>query len=305
MAAGMALYCLFAFVPALSAAGERLEPLLTGSVPLLLSLVLLLTFCRVDFALLRPARWHAAVTGIQVLLVCAAALAAALAPTPGWLIVAQCALMCVLCPCASASPVVTARLGGNLNEATAQVFISNFMAAVLIPVVFSVLESGNSEPFVSVFLRVLWRVGSVLVLPVAGAWAIRRYAARLHGIILRHDGVPFYLWSVVLAVVSGLTLRNIIASHAPLSLLAAIAAVSLAICAGQFAIGRWAGKRGKRTTEAGQGLGQKNTAFAIWASTAFLTPLTAVGPGCYILWQNLVNSLELWRHEKRKAANEA
>ena len=50
--------------------------------------------------------------------------------------------------------------------------------------------------------------------------------------------------------------------------------------------------------DAGQALGQKNTAFAIWIAYTYLDPLSSVGPGCYILWQNIVNSIELW--DKRK-----
>jgi BASS family bile acid:Na+ symporter len=56
------------------------------------------------------------------------------------------------------------------------------------------------------------------------------------------------------------------------------------------------------TQEAGQALGQKNTAFAIWLSVAYLNPLSSVGPGCYILWQNIVNSIEIW--QKRREVEE-
>ena len=50
----------------------------------------------------------------------------------------------------------------------------------------------------------------------------------------------------------------------------------------------------------GQALGQKNTGFAIWMSFAFLNPLAAVGPGSYVLWQNLFNSWQLWRFRWRE-----
>ncbi|MDD2603048.1 MAG: transporter, partial [Prevotella sp.] len=47
-------------------------------------------------------------------------------------------------------------------------------------------------------------------------------------------------------------------------------------------------------------LGQKNTSFAIWVATAFLNPLSSVGPGCYILWQNIINSVEIWIARKNE-----
>lgn len=28
-------------------------------------------------------------------------------------------------------------------------------------------------------------------------------------------------------------------------------------------------------------------------------PLSTVGPGCYVLWQNLINSFELWHYQKK------
>ncbi|MBF1126112.1 MAG: transporter, partial [Capnocytophaga sp.] len=53
--------------------------------------------------------------------------------------------------------------------------------------------------------------------------------------------------------------------------------------------------------ESGQALGQKNTAFAIWIAATYLHPLSTVGPGCYILWQNIINSIEIWKKGKYKA----
>lgn len=49
----------------------------------------------------------------------------------------------------------------------------------------------------------------------------------------------------------------------------------------------------------GQGFGQKNTILAIWVSYTYLTPVISVAPSCYIVWQNVVNSWQLWWKEKR------
>ncbi|MBR2231049.1 MAG: transporter, partial [Prevotella sp.] len=71
-------------------------------------------------------------------------------------------------------------------------------------------------------------------------------------------------------------------------------------CVVQFAVGRFIGHYFHHTQEAGQALGQKNTAFAIWMAYTYLNPLASVGPGCYILWQNIVNSVEIWHHDKHQ-----
>ena len=63
-------------------------------------------------------------------------------------------------------------------------------------------------------------------------------------------------------------------------------------------MGRSVGRLFGRSIEAGQALGQKNTGFAIWIAFMYLTPLASVGPGCYILWQNTINSIEIWKKRK-------
>ena len=79
-----------------------------------------------------------------------------------------------------------------------------------------------------------------------------------------------------------------------------IAVVSLLICLAQFAVGRYIGHFFGTVIESGQGLGQKNTAFAVWIAYTYLSPLSVAGPGCYILWQNAINSLEIWHHRKQQ-----
>ena len=49
----------------------------------------------------------------------------------------------------------------------------------------------------------------------------------------------------------------------------------------------------------GQALGQKNTGFLIWLGYNYMTPVTSVAGGLYAIWQNLFNSWELYRKEKR------
>ena len=55
---------------------------------------------------------------------------------------------------------------------------------------------------------------------------------------------------------------------------------------------------------AGQALGQKNTGFLIWLGYHYMTPVTSVAGGLYSIWQNLVNSWELYeqRHHNEKVS---
>jgi len=61
----------------------------------------------------------------------------------------------------------------------------------------------------------------------------------------------------------------------------------------QFAIGKYFGQKEKQRISAGQGLGQKNTVFAIWIAIMFLSPVSAIVPSSYLLWQNLVNAVQM------------
>lgn len=93
-------------------------------------------------------------------------------------------------------------------------------------------------------------------------------------------------------------MKNIIHADTTILFLVFIALVGLLLCLAQFAIGRFIGRFFGKTIEAGQALGQKNTTFAIWIAFTYLNPLSSVGPGCYILWQNIINSIELWYYDK-------
>ena len=74
-----------------------------------------------------------------------------------------------------------------------------------------------------------------------------------------------------------------------------VAGAALLSCVLEFAIGKKTGSQfGDRMT-AGQALGQKNTILAIWMAYTYLTPLSSLAPGTYVLWQNLFNSYQLWK----------
>ena len=149
-------------------------------------------------------------------------------------------------------------------------------------------------------ISLLW-VSAVLLLPMLLAYVTKHMFHRLHQRIVAVPDLSYYLWGGALVVVTGTTAMNIGNAWHDTSVwfLVSIAAMGLILCIVQFATGRFIGHYFGKTVEAGQSLGQKNTAFAIWVSTAFLNPLSSVGPGCYILWQNIINSFEIWSYRKK------
>lgn len=296
IATGCVVYMIFALVPQLDTFATCAAPVFDALLPMFMFLVLFVTFCKVDFRRLRPVAWHWWLGAFQVFgvgVVMATVIAFSLKGNR--LILAEALLTCIISPCASAAPVVTQKLGGNLEEMTTYTFLSNFITALMIPVCFPLLDGGRKMHFLAAFSLILYKVFTVLVVPMLLAYVVKHHAKRLCQCIVSVKDLSYYLWGCSLLIVSGTTMKNIFHADTTLRFLLLIAAGSLLLCILQFACGRTIGRRFGETVNAGQGLGQKNTAFAIWIACTYLSPLSAVGPGCYILWQNIINSIEIWR----------
>ena len=316
MGLGTVIYLVFALVPALDGAAMFFAPLMDDLLPVFMFLVLFVTFCKVDFHRMRPVWWHFWVLlfnllFVGIIMVIALYLPATVqgdlqSPHPSPLtskILLEALLMCVIAPCATAAAVVTQKLGGSLEQMTTYTFLSNFLTVLLVPVCFPMLEKGVDVSFMEAFWKIFSQVVLLLVLPMLLAYIVKHYVHRLHQRIISIRDLSFYLWACSLMIVTGTTVKNIVHAEASVLLLLTIAFLGLAICIVQFAVGRFIGHFFGHTQEAGQGLGQKNTAFAIWLSYTYLHPLSSVGPGCYILWQNIINSIEIWLQRKNVEKN--
>lgn len=306
MGFGALVYLVFAFVPQLDEAALFFAPIFETILPLFMFLVLFVTFCKVDFRQLRPVAWHLWVGMFQVLFI-ALLMGALLMDNDEWpmgggacKVVLESVLMCIISPCATAAAVVTQKLGGSLEQMTTYTFLSNFITVLLVPLCFPLIEPSAHLTFWPAFLKILHEVFIVLIVPMLLAYVVKHRLHRLHRRIVSVRDLSFYLWGCSLMIVTGTTVKNIVHAEASVWLLTVIALLGLTLCVVQFAVGRFVGHFFGRTQEAGQALGQKNTAFAIWLSVAYLNPLSSVGPGCYILWQNIVNSIEIWQKRREE-----
>lgn len=303
MLVGTAAYLLFAYIPALDGVGETMEPFFDTILPLFMFFILFITFCKVDFRALRPAGWHLWVGVFQVFFVALITMAVIVFHITGDnLILLEALLTCIIGPTAAAAAVVTSKLGGNLEQMTTYTFLSNFITAALVPVCFPLIDKSVHIGFWPAFWMILYKVCMVLVLPMVLAYIVKHHLHRLHRWVVGVKDLSFYLWAVSLSIVTGVTVRNIVHADTSVAFLLLIALLALLLCIIQFAVGRYVGHFFHSTVEAGQALGQKNTAFAIWIAYMYLNPLSSVGPGCYILWQNCINSIELWQHRKQQVA---
>lgn len=307
MLCGVTAYLIFAFVPFLEPAAVFFSPILDMILPLFMFLILYVTFCKVDFRKLVPVGWHLWVGVFQLLFVAIIVGAILVFEVKGnGLILLESILACIIGPCAAAAAVVTLKLGGNLEEMTTYIFLSNFLCAALIPICFPLIEPGNGMGFMASFLLILYKVCVILVVPMLLAYITKHFKSlhRFYEWLIGVRDLSFYLWGCSLTIVTGTTMKNIVHADAGVPFLILIAALGFLVCVLQFAVGRYIGHFFKSTVNAGQSLGQKNTAFAIWIAYTYLNPLASVGPGCYILWQNLINSVEIWYYGKHVSADQ-
>ena len=301
IAVGTVVYLTFYWVPQLDAAGEVLGEVVDTIFPMMVFCTLFSTFCRIDFHQMLPHRWHVGVLMAQLLLVTLNVWIIFCVEANVWQkILWESVLTCIIGPAATAAPVVTAKIGGNINTMTAFVVLSSFASALMIPAVFPLLERGAGLDFWTAFLIILQKLAVVLILPLALGWLMQHYAKRACAWIVSIPDLSFYLWAVQLSVTSGVTIRNIVHCEAGLPLLLMIAVLSLLLCCVLFLIGRSIGRHLGEEVNSGQASFQKNTALSIWVAYTYLNPVASVGAGCYVLWQNIINSYEIWDYKRRK-----
>jgi BASS family bile acid:Na+ symporter len=277
-----------------------LAPVFDVIFPLFVFLTLFVTFCKVDFHQMRPHRWHVGVLVAQLLLVAVNIVVIFMVEADvEQKLLWEALLTCIIGPAASASPVVTGKLGGNISTMSTYVLISSLASALLIPLVFPMLEQTVHVSFFSAFLIILQKVSIVLLLPLVLGWLMQHYVKGVCARIAAMPNLSFYCWAISLSITTGITVKNIVHSEATLTLLLMIAVATFLLCWVQFGIGRLIGRHLGEEINAGQALFQKNTALSIWVAYMYLHPVASVGAGCYVLWQNIINSLELWQYRKK------
>ena len=305
MIAGAVMYLTYHYMPEpIHQAGPVLEHILAIVQPLLIFTMLFLTFCRIEPRELRPHKWHWWLLLIQggsfTLLGLAIALLSRLHPAGLFecKVLIESAMLCLICPTATAAAVVTRKLGGDIPGVTTYTILINILTAILIPAIVPLIQPMGDMNFWDAFCRILAKVFPLLIMPCLAAWLVRYLFPAAHKLILSKPDLAFNIWAVSLSLAIAVTVKAIVHSTMPVYLMLLIALVSLLCCALQFALGhKVGGLFGQNDMEvtAGQALGQKNTVFAIWVGYTFMTPETSIVGGIYSIWHNLYNSWQLRR----------
>lgn len=216
-------------------------------------------------------------------------------------VVAQSAMICILAPTATSAIVITGMLGGNMASLATYTLISNLSVVLFAPLFFVLTGYENGESVFQSFWIIFQKVFFILLVPLILNVLLKRGFPKGHNYIKSKQSISFYLWNMALIIVTARTVKFIVDQETVnYRTEISIALVCLIICVFQFFMGRRLGRKYNDTVAGGQGLGQKNTVLAIWLSQTYLNPISSLGPGSYILWQNMVNSYQVWKHGRKK-----
>ena len=256
--------------------------------PFFIFAMLFCTFCRVNIRDMKPSWLHLWLMVAQI--VGTVAIYYLLRPFGDT--VAQGGMICALAPMAMGAVVIAGMLGANVATMATHSLICNLAIAFIAPPLLSTWGNGACT-----VMEILARVSPLLIAPFVVAQLCRWLTPKAAHWIGSHAMISFYIWLLSLIVIMGKTTKFIIDSGTEyLTTEMLMAVVALVVCLAQFGVGKWLGKRYGDKAAGGQALGQKNTVLAIWLSQSFLNPLSCVAPTAYIVWQNLVNSYQIYKH---------
>ncbi len=304
MVVGASAYLLYRGIPALHPAGPFLLVLCKKVQPLLLFLMLFLSFCKIEPRQMRFQGWMLWLLLIQGGLFTALALLLAFCPGIPLRAGIESAMLCLICPTATACAVVTGKLGGNMAGVVTYTVLINLLVSVLVPLLVPLVHPMAGVPFLPAFLTILGKVFPLLILPCLLAWLIRWLLPRVHRWLLQYTELSFYFWAISLTLAILMSTRAIVLHEGSAWVLAETAVASLLCCVFQFWAGRRIGSRYGSRISAGQALGQKNTVFGIWMGYTFLTPVISIAGGFYTIWHNVFNTWQLYRRRIGKLPGE-
>lgn len=208
--------------------------------------------------------------------------------------------ICVFIPTATAAPVVTRILGGNVTFVAVYSLLCNIVIAFIAPIILAIIGVNEDNNFIDSFINICQKVIPLLICPMIFAFVLQRYFRKTHSYLANHQSISFYLWSVALFIVVGNSVSFVIErySYDIIFVLSGLIIGSLIVCIFQFYLGRKIGEFVIGDSIAGaQSFAQKNTILAIWISLTYLDPLTSIGPASYMAWHNIFNS---WQIIKQK-----
>ncbi len=261
--------------------------------PYMIFSMLLITYCKTSLKEIVFTGYHFWLLLIQI----AGAVLVYRLVNPYNPLLAEGLLICVITPTAAAAAAVVGMLGGNVGSLISFSILSNLSLALVGPFIFSHTGIQGDLPFLPAFFAIGMKIAPLLAFPFFLALFMRYATPGLHRFLVSRQYLSFYLWAFSLTILFGKTMAYIVEQDNYKNEFL-LAGLSMGVCFLQFATGKWIGGKYGNRIAGGQALGQKNTVLAIWLAQLYLLPLVSVAPAAYVLWQNIINSWQLWRKER-------
>jgi len=265
--------------------------------PLFIFAMLLLTFSKLSFKNLKPTLLHLWLLLIQII----GSIAVYYAVAPFNQVLAQGAMICVLCPTATAAAVVAGKLGGKIETVASYTLFVNIAVAVVAPLLFPLMNSGKETALGTI--EILAKIVPLLIFPFLIIVIINKFFPKINDKIKSYSGAAFYIWAFCLIIAISQVTKAFVEEKSGGVTEILLVVASLILCCLQFFFGKTIGSKYDNKIAGGQALGQKNTILAIWlVHQCGFAPLAAVGAGTYIIWQNIINSWQLYKKGKSQAS---
>ncbi|MFI3283385.1 MAG: transporter [Rikenellaceae bacterium] len=260
--------------------------------PSLIFGMLFVTFCKVRISDMKVSTMHITLLLFQITM----AVGSYFAMLPMGVILAQGAMICFLAPIAMGAVAIGGILGANVASIASYSLFCNFAIAVVAPYILATFGNGECT-----FLQIMARVAPILIAPFVAAQILKVVWRSVADLIGRNSQISFYLWIISMIITLGRTTSFILGYNGSATLFEqfGLAIIAFVACVMQFSLGRIIGRNYGETITAGQSLGQKNTVLAVWLAQSFLTPISSIAPTAYIIWQNVINSLQIFLHDRK------
>lgn len=271
---------------------------LTFLSPYLIFMMLLITYCKLDFRDLKLQKEHFILLMVQMAL--SAIVYFSIQPFNQT--IAAGIFICVFIPTATAAPVITSMLGGRISFVATYSLLCNMVVAIIGPIIFAAIGNNTNLTLLQSTLMICTKVLPLLVCPFILALLLRYVTPHIHTYVNRHQQLSFYMWAIALFIIVGSCVSFCIKTWDDSKLPTVIGLVTgaLIVCLLQFYLGRKIGYIFDDKVSGGQSLGQKNTVLAVWIALAYLAPIASLAPAAYIAWQNSVNSWQLMKYHSKE-----
>jgi BASS family bile acid:Na+ symporter len=202
------------------------------------------------------------------------------------------AFVIAIAPTAAGAPVISGFMRADIAVVTVSVILTSPVVALALPFILPLLMGPVSDlAVIDLVLPIL----SLVFIPLLLSQGIKRYWLSLHDRLLKYQFLAFYLFLGNVFIASGKAVHFITTDETTsLSIILGIALITGLVCVLSFQFGQFLGGK-TLPIEASMALGRKNTMFALWVALTFVSPVAALGPIFYILFQNLYNSWQIWR----------